>query len=82
MATMIKQALEARASRGEPIQVGFVGAGRMGTGAICQIGLMRGMRTAIIADIDIERIVRAFELTGYKRDDVVITNSKSEASDR
>ena len=80
MATMIKQALEARASRGEPIQVGFVGAGRMGTGAICQIGLMRGMRTAIIADIDMERVVRAFELTGYDRDDVVITNSQSDAS--
>jgi predicted homoserine dehydrogenase-like protein len=81
MATMIKQALEARASRGEPIQVGFVGAGRMGTGAICQIGLMRGMRTAIIADIDIGRVVRAFELTGYKRDDVVITDGESEAAD-
>jgi predicted homoserine dehydrogenase-like protein len=81
MATMIKQALEARASRGEPIQVGFVGAGRMGTGAICQIGLMRGMRTATIADIDIERAVRAFELTGYRRDDVVITNSEAEAAD-
>ncbi len=81
MATMIKQALEARASRGEPIQVGFVGAGRMGTGAICQIGLMRGMRTAIIADIDIERVVRAFELTGYKRDDIVITDGESEAAD-
>jgi predicted homoserine dehydrogenase-like protein len=81
MTTMIKQALEARASRGEPIQVGFVGAGRMGTGAICQIGLMRGMRTAIIADIDIERVVRAFELTGYKRNDVVITDGESEAAD-
>jgi predicted homoserine dehydrogenase-like protein len=81
MATMIKQALEARASRGEPIQVGFVGAGRMGTGAICQIGLMRGMRTAIIADIDIERVVRAFELAGYKRDDIVITDGESEAAD-
>jgi predicted homoserine dehydrogenase-like protein len=78
---MVKQALEARAGRGEPIQVGFVGSGRMGTGAICQIGLMRGMRTAIIADIDIQRVVRAFELTGHKRDDVVITNSSSEASD-
>jgi predicted homoserine dehydrogenase-like protein len=80
MATMVKQALEARASRGEPIQVGFVGAGRMGTGAICQIGLMRGMRTAVIADIDMERVVRAFELTGYDRADVVITNSQIDAS--
>ena len=80
MATMVKRALEARASRGEPIQVGFVGAGRMGTGAICQIGLMRGMRTAVIADIDMDRVVRAFELTGHDRADVVVTNSRSDAS--
>ena len=39
---MFKQALDLRAEQGKPIQVGFVGAGRMGTGAICQIGLMRG----------------------------------------
>ena len=77
----IKQALEARAGRGEPILVGFVGAGRMGTGAICQIGQMRGIRTAIIADLDPERVVRAFELAGHARDDVVITNNGPEASD-
>ncbi len=34
---MFKQALDRRAERGRPIQVGFVGEGRMGTGAICQI---------------------------------------------
>ena len=33
----------------------------MGTGAICQIGLMKGIR---IADISTERVVRAFELCG------------------
>ena len=79
--TMIKQALRARAARDEPIRVGFVGAGRMGTGAICQIGQMAGMRTAVIADLDPERVVRAFELAGHERDDVVVTNSAPEASD-
>ena len=38
----------------------------MGTGAICQIGLMKGIR---IADISIERVVRAFELCGHHRED-------------
>ncbi|MEW9670878.1 NAD(P)H-dependent oxidoreductase [Ammoniphilus sp. 3BR4] len=78
---MIKQALEARASAGKPLQVGFVGAGRMGTGAICQIGLMKGMRTSIIADINVERSIRAFELCGYKGTDVVVTNNFLQAAD-
>jgi predicted homoserine dehydrogenase-like protein len=43
---MLKQALDRRAEQGRPIQVGVVGAGRVGTGAICQIGLMKGSRNA------------------------------------
>ena len=72
---MFKQALDRRAEEGRPIQVGFVGAGRMGTGAICQIGLMKGIRTAVIADISTDRVVRAFELCGHRREDVVVTDN-------
>jgi predicted homoserine dehydrogenase-like protein len=78
---MFKQALDRRAEQGKPIQVGFVGAGRMGTGAICQIGLMRGIRTAVIADISTARAVRAFELCGHDRGDVVVTDKVSVAAD-
>ena len=46
---MLKQALDRRAEQGRPIQVGVVGAGRVGMGAICQIGLMKGSRNAVIA---------------------------------
>ena len=79
---MFKQALDRRAEQGRPIQVGFVGAGRMGTGAICQIGLMKGIRNAIIADISTERLFRAFEFCGHRREDVVVTNSAATAADQ
>ncbi|MBN9073104.1 MAG: hypothetical protein J0H34_16220 [Rhizobiales bacterium] len=78
---MFKQALDRRAEEGRPIQVGFVGAGRMGTGAICQIGLMKGIRNAVIADISTDRVVRAFELCGHRREDVVVTDNASTAAD-
>ena len=78
---MIKQALDARHAAGRPIAVGFVGAGRMGTGAICQIGLMRGIRTAVIADLNVARARRAFELCGHRAEDVVVTNSAATAAD-
>lgn len=78
---MIKQALEARVAKGTPIQVGFVGAGRMGTGAICQIAQMQGIRNAVIADINTERVIRAYELCGYRREDIVTTNKRSVAAD-
>ena len=78
---MFKQALDRRAEQGRPINVGFVGAGRMGTGAIAQIGLMRGIRNAVIADLSTERVLRAFELCRYRREDVVATNLRSVAAD-
>ncbi len=56
---IMKRQLEVRAQDGNPIRVGFVGAGRMGSGAICQSGLMSGMTTSIIADLDAERAARA-----------------------
>jgi predicted homoserine dehydrogenase-like protein len=78
---MIKQALEARHAADRPIEVGFVGAGRMGTGAICQIGLMRGIRTAVIADLNLARARRAFQLCGHRAEDILTTNRRSEAAD-
>jgi len=78
---MMKRKLEARASAGDPVKVGFVGAGRMGTGGICQIGLMQGIGTAVIADLNLDRAVRAFELCGRRREDVVVSNKVAEAED-
>ncbi len=77
---MFKQALEARAAAGKPVRVGFIGSGRMGTGAIIQIGMMKGMNVNIIADINTERAIRAFKLSGYETSDVVVTNRPSEAA--
>lgn len=81
MSVLIKAALDERAENGQPIKVGFVGAGRMGTGALCQIGLMRGMRAAVIADLSAERATRAYQLSGYDPEDVVIARSSGHAND-
>jgi len=78
---MMKQKLEARAEQGKPIQAGFVGAGRMGTGGMCQIGAMRGIRTSVIADLNTDRAARAFELCGHKREDIVFTGKTGAAED-
>lgn len=78
---MIKKGLEARHAAKNPIRVGFVGAGRMGTGGICQIGAMRGMETTVIVDLSEKNAIRAHELCGIKREDIVVTNKLSEAED-
>lgn len=76
---MLRTQLKARATAGNPIQVGFVGSGRMGGGAMCQIAQMDGMRVAIIADLQVERAIQVYEMSGYKQDDVVVTNNVLDA---
>jgi len=78
---MIQQKLLKRHAAGAPIRVGWVGAGRMITGAICQTALMKGMHNAVICDIRVEAAVRAFEINGVKNKDVLITDSVGAAND-
>ena len=78
---MIKLKLDKRYAEKRPIKIGWVGAGRIITGAICQTALMKGMFNSIICDIRIEAAIRAYNINGYKRDDMVVTNDVSEAND-
>jgi len=51
------------------------------TGAICQTALMKGMRNAVICDIRAEAAIRAFEINGVKKKDIVITDNVGLAND-
>jgi len=78
---MISHKLAKRHASGNPIRVGWVGAGRMNTGAICQTALMKGIFNAVICDIRPEAAIRAYEINGFKRGDILITDSASLAND-
>jgi predicted homoserine dehydrogenase-like protein len=78
---MIYRKLLKRQAEGTPIRVGWVGAGRMNTGAICQTALMKGMWNAVICDIRLDRAIRAHEINGVKKADIVTANNASKAND-
>jgi len=78
---MIQKKLLKRLAEDRPIQVAWVGAGRMNTGAICQTFLMKGIRNAVICDIRKETAARAFEINGVKSSDIVFSNTASEIND-
>lgn len=78
---MISRKLLKRESAGNPIKVGWVGAGRMITGAICQTAQMKGMSNAVICDVRPEAAVRAYEINGYKRDDIVFSEDVGTIND-
>ena len=78
---MIIPKLQRRQQAGNPIKVGWVGAGRMITGAITQTAQMRGMRNTVICDLRLDSATRAFEINGASRDDIVLARNVGEAND-
>lgn len=68
--------LLARDEAGQPILMGLVGAGQMGTGLVSQVACMKGIQVAAIADIAIGRARHAFTAAGVPDAQIV------EAADR
>jgi predicted homoserine dehydrogenase-like protein len=78
---MISEKLAKRAQAGNPIKVGWVGAGRMNTGAICQTASMKGIFNSVICDLRVDAAVRAYEINGFRQEDILVTNDPSAAND-
>ena len=50
----ITQSLLARAEASNPVRVGVIGAGEMGTDIVTQLSLMPGMQLAVLAEVRAE----------------------------
>ncbi|MFW5738468.1 MAG: NAD(P)H-dependent oxidoreductase [Spirochaetota bacterium] len=73
--------LRARESDGNPVAVGVVGCGQMGSGLAHTLNSIEGMAIRAIADIEPQRGIDVFAEMGYGRGDVVVTDKLSEAQD-
>ena len=67
--------------KNEHILSGIIGAGQMGNGMVSQMSAMKGIKPAIVADIDIELAKKAFEDAGISSDDYKVVKTVSEAND-
>jgi len=73
--------LRQRQQQGEPICVGVVGCGQMGSGLVHAVNSIVGMHMRAIADIEPQRGIDTFGKIGRVRDDIVVTEKKGEAED-
>lgn len=73
--------LRKRAAEGNPIRVGIVGCGQMGSGLAHAINNIEGMAVSAIADVDAERGLRTFAELGRAREDVVVAANAGAAED-
>ncbi len=62
---------------GREIRIGIVGAGQMGSGLVNLISYIKGMKVVALAEIDVEKAVSAFEATGLKRKEIIVSEDVS-----
>ena len=70
--------LAERAASGDPVRIGLIGAGQMGTDVVAETRMMKGIEVVVTADIDFERAREAFEI-GQVEEEVVSVSSAAEA---
>jgi len=66
---------------GEPIRVGLVGCGQMGSGLAHVTNQMVGMNTMAISDIDVSRPLATLAAMGISKSEIIVTNQVGEAQD-
>lgn len=76
----LNEELEQREAVGNPVQIGLVGAGQMGTDVVATTKMMKGARVVVTADIDLERAMFAYKIAQID-DEVVVAETPAQADE-
>ncbi|SDJ56657.1 NAD(P)H-dependent oxidoreductase [Salimicrobium halophilum] len=74
----VNRQLEELESEGKYISVGLIGAGQMGRGMISQIEGMKGMKTVVVADINVDNVLHGFHAAGIDEGSIREASSTEE----
>ena len=74
----LNEELERREASGQPVRVGLIGAGQMGTDVVAETSKMKGIEVVICADIDLNRAVEAYHI-GRIEGEVVAVKTAADA---
>jgi predicted homoserine dehydrogenase-like protein len=76
----LNEELAQRQASGKPVKIGLIGAGQMGTDVVAETSMMKGIRVAITADIDIQRAIAAYQI-GRIEGEVVVVETAAQADE-
>lgn len=74
----LNEELKLREEQGNPVRVGLIGAGQMGTDIVAEASMMKGLNVRIIADVNLDRAKEAYAIARIKGE-VVVADSAAEA---
>ncbi len=73
--------LEQREQLGNPISVGVIGAGQMGSGLVASLEIIAGMKPSIVVDAKLENAERALRNAGVSGDSIASAKNSAAAED-
>lgn len=76
----IDKKLEQLQKQGNPVKVGLIGAGQMGTDIVSQISCMVGIDVPVIVDLKTEIALNAYKIAGLGKKDIIETSDIDTAS--
>lgn len=68
---LLLEELRQREAAGQPVRVGLVGTGQMGTDIVAQVTRMQGVRVVVTCDRLLNRAVDAYRIAGVQGDPIV-----------
>ncbi len=74
----LTEELKERERKGNPVRIGLLGTGQMGTDVVAEVSMMKGLEVVIAVDIDLERARNAYQI-GLIKGEVVEVQSAVEA---
>lgn len=77
----LPEKLENLEKTGKKIRVGIVGAGQMGFGLVNVISQTKGMEVVALAEIEIEKAILAFESTGIRKKEILVSEDFSQCDE-
>lgn len=76
---ILDEDLARRADAGNPVRIGLIGAGEMGTDIVTQVHLMRGLELGVVAEVRIDHAWAALDIAGIPRSKARQVESREEA---
>src|SRR5512133_355962 len=64
--------LAQREAAGNPVRVGLIGTGQMGTDVIAETTMMKGIEVVATVDIDVERAIAGYQIARVPGEVVVV----------
>jgi len=78
---LLYQRLKSLQENKQPIRVGLVGCGQMGSGMVSLVSQMPGLEVVAIAELDMEKAKDAFKTAGVPEENIAIVDNPKKAED-